>query len=406
MSSDLSRRLGLDFEAQVVFVTGTNGKSSACAMLEAIALQAGFRVGSLARSQLVRFEERVRLNGEMLTEADWAAHFAAVDEAAGGEAVADEARTALAGLHALARAPLDLVVIELALDDAAGVASAIEADALIVTSLDVDGSQFPSDDRQRIGFAAAQFMRAGVPAIVSDPAAPASLVDHANAIVADLRLIGRDFSFRGDKQQWAWAGQSRRFNALAYPALRGANQLLNASGALAALEALRDQLPVSAQAVRNGLAMVELPGRLQSVPGQPILVLDIAHNAHAAATLAQNLDQMGFHPRTHVVFGTLQGHDIAATLGRMAPMVDHWHFTDLPQADAVAADALRDLHARLELKGPGPVTVACHADANEALRRAVEAADPTDRIVVFGSVAVVGAVLAQGVPRMPAPHAA
>jgi dihydrofolate synthase / folylpolyglutamate synthase len=329
-----------------------------------------------------------------------------VDEARGDEVLGDETRTALAGLRALVREPLDLVVIELALDDAAGIASAIAPDALIITSLDVDSSQFPSDDRQRIGFAAAQFMRAGVPAIVSDPAAPASLVDHANQIGADLRLIGRDFSFSGDKQQWAWAGRGRRFNALAYPALRGANQLLNASGALAAFEALRESLPVSAQAVRNGLAMVELPGRLQSVPGQPILVLDIAHNAHAAATLVQNLDQMGFHPRTHVVFGTLQGHDIAATLGRMAPIVDHWRFTDLPVEGAVSAEALRELHARLELKGPGPVTVACHADANEALRQAVEAADPADRIVVFGSVAVVGAVLAKGVPRMPAPHAA
>ena len=112
----------------------------------------------------------------------------------------------------------------------------------------------------------------------------------------------------------AWAGRGRRYNALAYPALRGANQLLNAAGVLAAFEALRERLPITAQAVRNGLATVELPGRFQIVPGQPTLVLDVAHNPHAVAALAHNLDQMGFYPRTHAVFGAMRDKDIAGML--------------------------------------------------------------------------------------------
>jgi dihydrofolate synthase/folylpolyglutamate synthase len=221
---------------------------------------------------------------------------------------------------------------------------------------------------------------------------------------ADLWQIGRDFQVSGDPQQWNWSGRAKRFNALAYPALRGANQLLNAGGVLAAFEALK-VLPVSAQAVRNGFALVELPGRFQVVAGQPTLVLDVAHNPHAVAALAQNLDQMGFFPRTHAVFGAMADKDIASILTRMAPLVDHWHFTDLPMARAATAKQVADMHASLTLKGPGDVTVACHAAPLEALSAALAEADPADRIVVFGSFYTVGGVLRDGLPRLTGKHA-
>ena len=164
---------------------------------------------------------------------------------------------------------------------------------------------------------------------------------------ADLWLSGRDFGFEGDRQQWNWFGRERRYTGLAHPALRGANQLLNAAGVLAAFEAMRERLPVTAQAVRSGLARVELPGRFQIVAGQPTIVLDVAHNPHAVATLAHNLDQMGYFPRTHAVFGAMKDKDIAQMLCRMAPLVDSWHMTDLPTPRAISAQALRALHAGL-----------------------------------------------------------
>jgi len=189
-----------------------------------------------------------------------------------------------------------------------------------------------------------------------------------------------------------------RFSGLGYPALRGANQLLNASGALAALEALRERLPVSAQAVRTGLATVELPGRFQVIPGAPTLVLDVAHNPHAIAALAQNLDAMGFFPRTHAVFGAMRDKDIAAILARLAPLVDAWHFSDLPTARAAGAAELADAFDRLDLHGRA-VTAATHGSPSDALAAALEAADPADRIVVFGSFYTVGGVLEKGLPQ-------
>ena len=189
---------------------------------------------------------------------------------------------------------------------------------------------------------------------------------------------------------------------MAYPALRGVNQLLNAAGVLAAFEALADRLPVSAQAVRTGLALVELPGRFQVLAGQPAVVLDVAHNPHAVAALAQNLDQMGFFPRTHAVFGAMADKDLAGILGRIAPLVDVWHFTDLPASRAATAEQLQAGFLAAGLKTPSGVEIHTHANPLDALHAAAAGATAADRILVFGSFYTVGGVLQQGLPRVTA----
>ena len=259
-----------------------------------------------------------------------------------------------------------------------------------------------SSDLEAIGREKAGILRAGRPAVVSDPMPPASILARAAELGCDLWLLGRDFNVQGDKQQWAFSGRGRRYNGLAYPALRGANQLLNAGGALAAFEALRDRLPINAQAVRNGLAMVELPGRFQIVPGQPTLVLDVAHNPQAVAALALNLDQMGYFAQTHAVFGAMRDKDLAGLLAHIAPLVDHWHLCDLPTARAATAQELGDAVRAASGARKTPLTL--HADPIAALQAATAGADPADRIVVFGSFYTVGAVLKDGLPRLTAKH--
>jgi dihydrofolate synthase / folylpolyglutamate synthase len=404
--SAVCKRLDLAFKVPVITVAGTNGKGSTCAMLEAIALQAGYRVGLYAKPHLVHFEERCRIDGSMVAANDLLPHFEAVEHARGDVSLTYFEFTTLAIARLLSMASLDLVILEVGLGGRLDAVNAIDTDCAVITSIDIDHTEYLGSTREAIGFEKAGIMRAGKPVIVSDPVPPQSVIDHARHIGADLWRMGTDFHFAGDKQQWNWAGRKQRFNALAYPALRGANQLLNAAGALAAFEALRERLPITAQAVRNGLALVELPGRFQIVPGQPTLVLDVAHNLHAVSALVQNLDQMGFHPRTHAVFGVMHDKDIPAILSRMAPVVDGWHFTDLPTARAARAVELAETHRGMSLKGPGPVTVLCHADPSQALRAALGEADPADRIVVFGSFFTVGGVLKDGIPRLTGQHAA
>jgi dihydrofolate synthase/folylpolyglutamate synthase len=189
---------------------------------------------------------------------------------------------------------------------------------------------------------------------------------------------------------------------MAYPALRGANQLVNASGVLAALEVLRPRLPVTAQAVRNGLAMVELPGRFQIVPGEPVLVLDVAHNPHSVAALAANLDAMGFYPTTHAVFGAMADKDLQVMMERVGPVIDRWYFTDLPVPRAATAAQLQQ-HWQAQNRRADAAS-STHASPEQALQAAIAAANPADRIVVFGSFYTVGGVLKDGIPRLHAKH--
>ncbi len=390
-------RLALSIAAPLVIVAGTNGKGSSCAMLEAIALQAGYRAGLHTSPHLVHFEERCRINGEVVRAEALLPHFEAVERARGDVALTFFEFTLLAIVRLfIAEAP-DLVILEVGLGGRFDAVNVFDADCALITSIDLDHMDYLGTTREAIGFEKAGIMRAGRPAVVSDPVPPQSVIDHASTIGADLWLSGRDFRFGGDRQQWNWFGRERRYTGLAHPVLRGANQLLNAAGVLAVFEALREQLPVTAQAIRVGLARVELAGRFQIVPGQPTLVLDVAHNPHAVATLAHNLDQMGFFPRTHAVFGAMADKDIAQMLCRMAPLVDAWHFSDLPTPRAISAQALQALHTKLvsagKCRGPGEVRVECHASPELALRTALAAADLADRIVVFGSFFTVGGVM-------------
>jgi len=407
---EVAQRMALRFDCPVITVAGTNGKGSTCAMLEAVALQAGYRPGVYTSPHLVSFEERCRVHGEIVSAASLIAHFEAVEVARtrDGEEISLTyfEFTTLAILRLMSHSSLDVAILEVGLGGRLDATNVIDADCAVITSIDIDHTEFLGPDRESIGREKAGIMRTGRPVVVSDPMAPQSVIDRAMEIGADLWRFGEDFNFSGDKQQWGWAGRGRRYAGMAYPALRGANQLMNASGALAALEALRDRLPITAQAVRNGLAMVELPGRFQIVPGQPTLVLDVAHNPHSVAALTANLDAMGFFPTTHAVFGAMSDKDLAPMLAKIGPLIDRWYFTDLPTARAETAAGLQQKWNALQIVAGGrrQIATSLHADPEQALQAAVDAAEPTDRIVVFGSFYTVGGVLRNGTPRLQAKH--
>jgi dihydrofolate synthase/folylpolyglutamate synthase len=402
----VAQRMAIAFACPVITVAGTNGKGSTCAMLESILRQAGYRTGVYTSPHLVRFEERLRLNGESVSAADLVAAFANVESARCHKN--DEISltyfelTTLAILDVMRHKPLDVVILEVGLGGRLDAVNIIEPDCAIITSIDLDHMAMLGDNREAIGYEKAGIMRTGKPAVVSDPMPPQSVLDRAMEVGADLWRVGVDFNVSGDQQQWAWAGRGRRYSGLAYPALRGANQLVNAGGVLAALSALRERLPMSAQAVRNGFAFVDLPGRFQILPGQPTLVLDVAHNPHAAAALAVNLDAMGFFPTTHAVFGVMADKDFGPMLARLNPIVDKWYFCDLPTDRACTA---ADLITRWQTQNTRKdASAATFADPESALQAALASADPTDRIVVFGSFFAVGGVLKDGPPRLSAKH--
>jgi len=402
----VAQRMGLAFHCPVITVAGTNGKGSTCAMLEAIFLQAGYHTGVYTSPHLLRFEERLRLDGVAVNATELVAAFARVESARGQNH--DEISltyfefSTLAIFEVMRQRRLDVVILEVGLGGRLDAVNIMDTDCAIITSIDLDHMALLGPDREAIGYEKAGIMRTGKAVVVSDPVPPQSVLDRALEVGADLWRVGVDFNVTGDKQQWGWAGRGRRFSGLAYPALRGANQLVNAAGVLAALAALRGRLPVTAQAVRTGLLSVDLPGRFQIVPGQPTLVLDVAHNPHAVAALTANLDAMGFFPTTHAVFGAMADKDLEAMLRRIGPLVDKWYFTDLPTPRALSAN---DLMQRWQLQNRRKeVSADTFSDPDSALQAALAQADPADRILVFGSFYTVGGVLQGGVPRLQAKH--
>jgi dihydrofolate synthase/folylpolyglutamate synthase len=401
----VAQRMGLKMPCPVITVAGTNGKGSTCAMLESILSQAGYKTGVYTSPHLVHFEERLRLQGQPVKADALLPSFERVERARVQTpeiSLSYFEYTTLAILDAIAHANVEVAILEVGLGGRLDAVNIIDTDCAVITSIDLDHMELLGPDRESIGREKAGIMRTGKPVIVSDPIPPQTVLDHATEIGADLWRFGHDFNYSGDKQQWGWAGRGRRYAGLAYPALRGANQLVNASGVLAALTALREQLPVTAQAVRNGLAFVDLPGRFQIVPGQPTLVLDVAHNPHSVAALTANLDAMGFFPTTHAVFGAMADKDLPPMLRRLLPLIDRWYFTDLPTPRAASAQALQATWQALNTRAEAQSST--HADPMAALRAALAAADPADRIVVFGSFYTVGGVLQEGVPRLSAPH--
>jgi len=388
-------RLQLAFACPVIMVAGTNGKGSTCAMLESVLLRAGYKVGLYIKPHFLDFNERARVLGEMASDEQLVASFNAVEAVRADTPLTYFEFTTLAILHLLSQANLDVAILEVGLGGRLDAVNVIDADVAIVTSVDIDHTDYLGDTREAIGFEKAGIFRAGKAAICSDPVPPQSLIDHAEAIGADLWLMGRDFNYSGDKQQWNYGGREQRRNSLAYPSLRGANQILNASAVLAALEVLKLTLPVGAQEVRTGLVTVELPGRFQVLPGRPSVILDVAHNPHAASALNQNLGNMGFHPYTYAVFGSMQDKDIDGVLAAMSEHVDHWCLAGLPSPRAATASELAaKVQIMLEDKpDSSDHTVSVFDDPAQAFANAMSRAGENDRIVVFGSFLTVAGVM-------------
>lgn len=389
----VKERMQLQFPCPVIMVAGTNGKGSTCAMLESVLLTAGYKVGLYIKPHFLDFNERARLNGNLATDEQLVASFNVVEAARGDTMLTYFEFTTLAIMHLMANAGLDVAILEVGLGGRLDAVNVVDADVAIVTSVDIDHVDYLGGTREQIGFEKAGIFRTGKPAICSDPVPPQALIDYATEIGADLWLMGRDFNYAGDKQQWNYGGRSMRRNALAYPSLRGANQLLNASAALAALEALKNVLPTGAQDVRTGLVTVELPGRFQVLPGRPTVILDVAHNPHAAAGLNQNLGNMGFHAYTYAVFGSMHDKDIDGVIAAMSEHIDHWCLTNLPSPRAASAS---ELAAKVQAIQPerDERTINIFDDPAQAFTNAMSRATENDRIVVFGSFYTVAGVMA------------
>jgi dihydrofolate synthase/folylpolyglutamate synthase len=384
------QRLGLDLPCPVITVGGTNGKGSVCALLESILHRAGYRVGCYTSPHLVRYNERVRIALAEAGDAALVHAFEQIDSAREAISLTYFEFGTLAAALLFRDAGVEAAVLEVGLGGRLDAVNVFEPDCAVLTSIGLDHMEYLGSTRDAIAAEKAGIFRAQRPAVVGDLEPPAALLQRAAAIGADLHLIERDFGYRAEEQQWTyWSARARR-SGLPWPALRGAHQLRNAATALAALECVRALLPVDAGAIRRGLVEVELAGRLQVLPGRPVVVLDVAHNPHAAAQVHASLARMGRFGKTVAVFAMLCDKDISGVAGELAPLIDCWMLAPLAGPRGAGVE---DLEAAL---GVARVAGARerHASVARAFARAQEVAGVDDRILVVGSFHTVGEVLA------------
>ncbi len=388
-------RMGIALAAPVITVTGTNGKGSTVAMIEAMLRCAGYRTGRYMSPHLSRYNERVAIDGVPVDDATLVEAFHAVEDAR----IAVDPPTpltyfefgTLAAFAVFARAKLDALVLEVGLGGRLDAVNVVDPHVAVLTSVDLDHQDYLGPTREDIGREKAHVFRAGRAAVCGEPDPPAAVIEHARAIGAHLCRIGIDYGATADGTQWRYHGPGGPRYGLPMPALRGSYQLGNAATAIAALALLRDVLPVPASAVRDGLVKVELAGRFQVLPGRPTVVLDVAHNPHAARAFAAALGSMGYHPRTTAVFGMLADKDIDGVIAAVGSRIDRWHVATLPGPRGATGDTLQ---ARLRAAGVAAQAMRAFPDIATAYRAALDAATETDRIVVFGSFLTVAAALA------------
>jgi dihydrofolate synthase/folylpolyglutamate synthase len=382
-------RMQVAITCPVLTVAGTNGKGSVCAYLESILRASGRRVGLYTSPHLLRYNERVRVDAREAADERLCESFAAVERARGEVPLTYFEFGTLGALWLFAQERLEALVLEVGLGGRLDAVNALDTDCAVLTSVALDHIELLGDTREAIGREKAGIFRAGRPAVIADPQPPAAVIDEAGRIGAHALLLGRDFGYRAREGQWDYWGPAGRRAGLAHPALRGARQLRNASAALAALDALRERLPLAMQDVRRGLAEVSLPGRFQVLPGRPQVILDVAHNAEAAQVLAENLAASGFARETIGVFGMLRDKDIAGVARALAPRITRWHVARLPgPRGASAAEVVRALSAAGVAQPCTP-----HDSPASALAAARGEAREDDKIVAFGSFLTVAEVM-------------
>ncbi|HED18161.1 MAG TPA: bifunctional tetrahydrofolate synthase/dihydrofolate synthase, partial [Gammaproteobacteria bacterium] len=364
-----------------ISVAGTNGKGSSVAMLEAILSRAGYRVGCYTSPHLLRYNERLRLCGEEVSDQALCEAFTRIDQARGEDSLTYFEFGTLAALDIMSRETLDVALLEVGLGGRLDAVNIVDADAAMMTSIGIDHIEWLGADRESIAREKAGIMRAACPAVCGDTDPPHSLRTEADRIGTGLQVLGQDFSIRETARGWHWQGGHSHYRDLPRPALPGAHQLANAAAVLMLLEMLEARLPVTEKSVRAGLKWVKLAGRVQRLTGRVEQVLDVSHNAQAALALADALRNIPLAGGTHAVLGMMRDKDTASYARALDPQVSCWYPVGLAIGRAGSAEQLR---AKIEpVVGDARIsTCQSVADAMELLKHKAESGD---RVLVCGS---------------------
>ena len=389
---EVAGRLNIGRPAPIVItVAGTNGKGSSVAMLESIYINAGYRVGTYTSPHLLRFNERMRINGRPLDDMEICRGFDQVERERHSVSLTYFEFSTLAALALFQQAKLDILILEVGLGGRLDAVNIIDPDVALIAAIGLDHEDWLGETREAIGREKAGIMRPGVPVVCSDHAVPASIPQCASEVGAELELLGADFTFDMDPAtgQWRWWSGADAIDCLPVPALCGNHQLRNAAGVIKVVRLLARRVPVSSEQIKQGLVCVQLHGRFHAVRRPHQYIMDVAHNPQAAEIFRATLGQNPTSGKTFALIGMLNTKNHIGYLRPLTDVVDRWCFTDLPAANGARATELESCLKKLMPRAWSRCFDSVAAAHEEISRQA----SPDDRVLVLGSSITVGAML-------------
>jgi dihydrofolate synthase/folylpolyglutamate synthase len=373
----------------VVTVAGTNGKGSSVALLESIYRQAGYRVGAYTSPHLVRYNERIRINGNEVSDESLCLAFEMIDRAREQTILTYFEFATLAALILFAEQALDLVILEVGLGGRLDAVNIIDADVALITTVDLDHTEWLGSSRQQIGLEKAGIMRANRPAVIGDSAIPESVLQYARSQDVEIHLAGRDFEADRAAGGWRWRLAAGDWLKLPLPNDRGEEHINNASAVMMVCELLQSSLPLGRKPLSEGICKASLRGRVQLIEGAPSLLLDVAHNTQSVTALKDYLDRYDWPGQVHALFGLLKDKDAETIVNILRPGITSWHLLDLPGNRGRSA---QELAALLQQAGVDTPVFGYH-DFPTAFKAARRGAESQDLILIFGSFLIVGDAL-------------
>lgn len=395
--------LGLERAAQVfsrlntqvtqpitITVAGTNGKGSTIAFLEAIYRAQGLRVGAYTSPHIVNYNERIKVDGTPVDNALICAAFERIEAVRNNVSLSYFEFSTLAALDIFSRARLDIQLLEVGLGGRLDAVNIVDPDAAIITSISLDHTAWLGDTREAIAYEKAGVFRKDTPAIIGDPNPPQALMDYTQSIHAQLYQINHQFSYKKFQNSWTWQGHKNTISTLPPPQLKGEHQYRNASAVLQAIETLQNKLPVSEQAIKQGLSTVNLPGRFQLIDSDPMVLLDVSHNPEAAQTLVDYLHAEFKNQPIHAIFTMMSDKDIQGVIKLMQPCIKHWYISPLDNPRAVKEIDLKNTFKQCHINH---ISFSFNDFMSAFQAAKIAAHDDNGLILIFGSFFLVSEYL-------------
>jgi len=375
-----------------IIVAGTNGKGSCIAYLEAIYRAQGYKVGAYTSPHILKYNERIRINGEAVSDSEICHAFERIDAVRNDVSLSYFEFGTLAALDIFWRSDLDIQLLEVGLGGRLDAVNIIDSDVSLVTSISVDHIDWLGETREAIGFEKAGIFRENIPAVIGDINPPESLLKQADTINASLLRIGDEFQFQINESDWEWKCQgdkAQKYNQLPKPGLKGEHQYRNASSVLMAITEMNPILAVSEKSIHYGLQNIQLQGRFQIIEGETPVLLDVAHNPQAVTVLLKYLETDFPGKRIHAVFAMMRDKDIVGVIDIIKPVIADWFLAPLSNPRAASEPAMQAHFQACELSDVNTG----FKDFSEAFNAAERNAKKGELILVFGSFFLVSEYL-------------